>query len=164
MEPVKIYIEITAGDNVKYELDHETNQLMVDRFLHTAFSYPFNYGFVENTLSEDNDPADIILLSSNKVVPGVLIKGKVIGMLEMEDEAGVDTKLIAVPIEKVDPIYGALQSIEEVPTHTKEMIKHFFDHYKDLEKGKWVKTRNWLGREQAEAELQACIDRYQKHQ
>lgn len=159
MNSVKAYIEIPAGSSVKYELNKETNQLEVDRFLHTAMYYPFNYGFILDTLAEDGDSTDVLVLSSMKVAPGVLIEVNIIGMLEMEDEEGVDTKLIAVPTAKIDPVFGALQSIEEVSEHQKIMIKHFFETYKDLEKGKWVKTNNWLDKESAEKALSADLDR-----
>lgn len=160
MKAVKVFIEIPAGSRVKYELDKKSGQLEVDRFLHTAMYYPFNYGFVNNTLAEDGDATDVLVLSSMKVVPGVTIKAHVIGMLEMEDEAGIDTKLIAVPSEKIDPVFGTIQSIEEVSSHHKNMMKHFFERYKDLEKGKWVKIKDWLGKKEAEDTLQEDIKRY----
>lgn len=159
MDAVKIYIEIPAGSSVKYELDKQTGELEVDRFLHTAMYYPFNYGFVKDTLAEDGDSTDVLVLSSMKVAPGVVIKSHVIGMLEMEDEEGIDTKLIAVPTEKIDPVYGKLQSIKDVPEHHKNMMKHFFETYKDLEKGKWVKTKNWLDKEEAEKVIEADLAR-----
>lgn len=159
MDAVKIYIEIPAGSSVKYELDKQTGELEVDRFLHTAMYYPFNYGFVKDTLAEDGDSTDVLVLSSMKVAPGVVIKSHVIGMLEMEDEEGIDTKLIAVPTEKIDPVYGKLQSIKDVPEHLKNMMKHFFETYKDLEKGKWVKTKNWLDKEEAEKVIEADLAR-----
>lgn len=159
MDAVKILIEIPSGSSVKYELNKESGLIEVDRFLHTAMYYPTNYGYVLDTYAEDGDPTDILVLSSMKVMPGVAMKAQVIGMLEMEDEAGIDTKLIAVPSAKVDPVYGSLQSIEDVPATTKNMIKHFFEHYKDLEEGKWVKVKDWLSREKAEKVLTADFDR-----
>lgn len=159
MDAVKILIEIPSGSSIKYELNKESGLIEVDRFLHTAMYYPTNYGYVLDTYAEDGDPTDILVLSSMKVMPGVAMKAQVIGMLEMEDEAGIDTKLIAVPSAKVDPVYGSLQSIEDVPTATKNMIKHFFEHYKDLEEGKWVKVKDWLSREEAEKVLTADFDR-----
>lgn len=159
MNTVNVFIEITTGSSVKYELNKETGQLEVDRFLHTAMYYPFNYGFVPNTLAEDGDATDILVLSSMKVTPGVTLKVNIIGMLEMEDEAGIDTKLISVPDSKIDPVFGTLQSIEEVSEHRKNMIKHFFEHYKDLEKDKWVKVKNWLGAKEANNVIQADFNR-----
>lgn len=159
MDAVKVIIEIPQGSSVKYELDKKNNLVMVDRFLHTAMYYPFNYGFVPGTLAEDGDPTDVLVLSSMQVAPGVGIKAQVIGMLEMEDEEGVDTKLIAVPVPKIDPVYGAWTEITDVPDPYQKMMKHFFEHYKDLEEGKWVKTKNFLGRKDAEQTLKADMER-----
>ena len=136
------FIEIPANSSVKYEVDEESGMLMADRFLHTQMTYPTNYGFITGTKGKDGDPVDVLVLSSQAVVPGVGIKGHVIGMLEMEDEEGVDTKILAVPEKKFDPIYGLWESIDDVPQHIKDRIKHFFDHYKDLEPGKFVKTHD----------------------
>ncbi len=162
MADLKALIEIPQGSNIKYELNKETNTIEVDRFLHTSMAYPANYGFIPETLAEDGDPTDVLVLSSRPVIPGSMIKIQIIGMLEMEDEAGIDTKLVAVPTPKIDPIFGQYTDIEDVPEATKNMIKHFFEHYKDLEKGKWVKTRNWLSKTEAEKALQADLERYQQ--
>lgn len=159
MDNLLAYIEIPAGSSVKYELNKETGQIEVDRFLHTAMYYPFNYGFIHNTLAEDGDSTDVLVLSSMKVIPGVSMRVNIIGMLEMEDEEGIDTKLIAVPSKKIDPVFGTLQSIEEVSEHQKNMMKHFFERYKDLESGKWVKTKRWLDKEAAESELEKDMKR-----
>lgn len=156
---VKVLIEIPAGSSVKYELDKKTNLLEVDRFLHTAMYYPFNYGYVPDSLAEDGDPTDVLVLSSSAVTPGCVIKAKVIGMLEMEDEAGIDTKLIAVPDAKIDPIYGAWSELTDVPEAYLKMMKHFFEHYKDLEAGKWVKCKDFKGRTEAEAALKEDLTR-----
>lgn len=158
-QPIKVLIEIPAGSSVKYELDKENHILAVDRFLHTAMYYPFNYGYVPDSLAEDGDPTDVLVLSSMQVAPGCVIKAQVIGMLEMEDEAGVDTKLIAVPTPKIDPVYGTWTDIGDVPEAYQKMIKHFFEHYKDLEEGKWVKAKNFLNREAAEKALKADMER-----
>jgi len=159
MDAVKVIIEIPAGSSVKYELDKEEGILMVDRFLHTAMFYPFNYGFVPGTHAKDGDPTDVLVLSSMTVAPGVGIKAQVIGMLEMEDEEGIDTKLIAVPTAKIDPVYGVWNDIADVPEHLQNLMKHFFEHYKDLEKGKWVKAKSFLGKQQAELALAADLNR-----
>lgn len=147
------YIEIPANSSVKYEVDEQSGMLMADRFLHTQMTYPTNYGFITGTKGKDGDPVDVLVLSSQAVVPGVGIKGHVIGMLEMEDEEGVDTKILAVPDKKVDPIYGLWESIDDVPKHITDRIKHFFDHYKDLEPGKFVKTHDFKSRAEAEKEV-----------
>ena len=142
-EEINVFIEIPAQSNIKYEIDEETGALMVDRFLHTASFYPFNYGFIPQTKANDGDPLDVIVLSEYSVVPGSMIRCKPIGMLQMEDEAGNDEKLIAVPLEKIDPLYGAIKTIEGVPQSTKNKIKHFFETYKTIEPGKWVKVQGW---------------------
>ncbi len=146
---INILIEIPKGSSVKYELDKKLNVIVADRVTYTAMFYPFNYGFIPNTHAEDGDPLDVVLLMEYPVVPNVLVKGKVIGMLEMEDEAGIDTKIIAVPNKKTDPFWGKINSIEEVDEATKKRIKHFFNHYKEIEPGKWVKTRSFLPPEEA---------------
>lgn len=156
---IKVFIEIPEGSQVKYERDEGTGMLMCDRILHTPMGFPFNYGFVLGTKGQDGDPTDIVLLTSARLVPAVGVKAKLIGMLEMEDEEGVDTKLIAVPVQKVDPLFGVWSDIQDVPDHTKEKIKHFFDHYKDLEPGKFVKTGKFLGAKDAEKILAEDLKR-----
>lgn len=159
---IKVYIEIPEGSKVKYERDEETGLLMCDRILHTPMGFPFNYGFVIGSKGQDGDPTDIVLLASEAIVGGVGIKAKLIGMLEMTDEEGVDTKLIAVPVQKVDPLFGTWNDVEDIPEHTKAKIKHFFDHYKDLEPGKFVKTGKFLGAAEAEKVLAEDMKRGQK--
>ncbi|MFH2085823.1 MAG: inorganic diphosphatase [bacterium] len=159
---IKVYIEIPEGSKVKYERDEKTGMLMCDRIIHTPMGFPFNYGFVLDSLGEDGDPTDIVLLTSEALCGGVGIKAKLIGMLEMEDEEGVDTKMIAVPVQKVDPLFGAWNDITDVPEHTKAKIKHFFDHYKDLEPGKFVKTGRFLSAKEAEKVLETDMKRGQK--
>lgn len=146
-EEINVFIEIPKDNNIKYELDKETGVIFVDRFLYTAMSYPFNYGFVPNTLSEDGDPIDVLVLSEHAVMPGVVIPAHVIGMLEMEDEEGIDTKILAVPTVKVDPLFGVYKDITDVPEAIKNKVKHFFENYKTLEPGKWVKLKEWKGKE-----------------
>lgn len=145
---VNVFIEIPKDSNVKYELDKESGVVFVDRFLHTAMSFPFNYGFVPNTLADDGDPLDVLVLSEFSVQPGVVIPSVVIGMLEMEDESGIDTKILAVPSIKIDPLYGELE-MDLLPSATKNKIKHFFENYKTLEPGKWVKIKDWKGKTEA---------------
>ena len=148
-EQVNVFIEIPKDNNIKYEVDKESGVIFVDRFLYTAMSYPFNYGFVPNTLGDDGDPLDVLVLSEHPVVPGVVIPSRVIGMLEMEDEAGVDTKVLAVPEEKIDPLTGKYNDIGDVPDAVKNKLKHFFENYKTLEPGKWVKVKEWKGKTEA---------------
>ena len=156
------FIEIPDGSDVKYEVDEETGMLMADRFLYTSMGYPANYGYIVGTKGKDGDPVDVLVLSSKKVVSGCGIKGHVLGMLEMSDEEGVDHKLIAVPDKKVDPLFGAWEDLSDVPQHMLDRIKHFFEHYKDLEKGKWVKVQGWGDKAAAHKEITDGIAAYQK--
>jgi inorganic pyrophosphatase len=146
---LNVFIEIPKGSNIKYELDKDAGVVMVDRFLHTSMSFPTNYGFVPNTLADDGDPLDVMVLSEFPVAPGTVIPSIVIGMLEMEDEAGIDTKILAVPNVKIDPLYGTYKDITDVPEAIKNKLKHFYENYKSLEPGKWVKLKNWLGKAEA---------------
>jgi inorganic pyrophosphatase len=146
---LNVFIEIPKGSSIKYELDKDAGVIMVDRFLHTSMTFPTNYGFVPNTLAEDGDPLDVMVLSEYAVAPGTVIPAVVIGMLEMEDEAGIDTKILAVPSSKIDPLYGTYTDISDVPDAIKNKMKHFYENYKSLEPGKWVKLKNWLGKTEA---------------
>ncbi len=148
-EEVNVLIEIPQGSAIKYELDKETGLITVDRFNYTGMVYPFNYGFVPQTKAEDNDPVDVLVISSQAVAPGTVIPCRPVGMLEMEDEAGIDTKIIAVPTKKVDPFLKHIEDISDLDETTKNKIQHFFNHYKELEPGKWVKTKNFLGKDEA---------------
>lgn len=157
---IDVLIEISKGSNVKYELDKEKNRIRVDRFLYTAMYYPFNYGFIEETLADDGDPVDVLILSYESILPGSLIRVKPIGVLEMEDEAGKDEKVIAVPKEKIDPFWGMYNDISEIPENYKNQIRHFFENYKTLEPGKWVKIKDWLNKEEAEKLIEKAIKNY----
>ena len=159
-EIVNAFIEIPQGSSVKYELDKETGALFVDRFLFTAMYYPTNYGFIPGTLGEDGDPLDILVLSLQPVVPGSVIPARVIGYLEMEDESGIDTKLLAVPPAKIDPEFGVFNDVSELSEATKNKIKHFFDRMKELEPGKWVKTKEFKGKEEALKQVRKGIAAY----
>lgn len=145
----KVFIEIPQGTAVKYEVDEETGELMVDRFMSTAFTYPLNYGYIKNTHGQDGDPLDALVFTSLPLLPGVIIKCHAVGMLEMEDEDGVDTKIICVPSVKIDQVYGEWNDIKDVPRATMNKIKHFFENYKDLESGKWVKVKDYKSRADA---------------
>ena len=157
---LKILIEIPEGSSVKYELDEETHEMTVDRLMPTAMSYPVNYGLIEGTLGEDGDALDALVFISQPVIPGVVIKCKLLGMLEMEDEAGIDHKLICVPAStKIDPLCGAWESLNDIPEARKKQIRHFFEHYKDLEEGKWVKLKDWQDLDKAKEVLAAGVKR-----
>ena len=140
---INVFIEIPQGSLVKYELDKGSGYIFVDRFAFTTMGYPANYGFVPNTMSGDGDPVDVLVLSIQPVQAGTVIPATPIGLLEMEDESGVDAKVIAVPPMKVDPFFGRFKDIKEVDAAIVNRIKHFFEHYKELEPGKWVKVKNW---------------------
>lgn len=158
LDPQKLIvrIEIPEGSNIKYEVDEESGNVFVDRLMPTMMSYPANYGLIEGTHGQDGDALDILVFTSVPLTPNVYIKCRLIGMLEMEDEEGVDHKLLAVPLEKVDFLCGKWQSLSDVPQHLLDRMKHFFEHYKDLEKNKWVKINNFLGYEEAVKVLTAA--------
>lgn len=151
-EDIYAVIEIPQGGlPVKYELDKASGALFVDRFLHTSMIYPANYGFVPHTLSQDGDPCDVLVVSQTPVVPGAVIRCRPVGALKMTDEAGPDEKIIAVPVDKLYPFYRDVQSYIDLPVILREQIAHFFQHYKDLEKDKWVTIVEWVGPDEAMA-------------
>ena len=154
---INVFIEIPQGGSVKYELDKDSGVIFVDRFSFTAMSYPFNYGFVPGTMSKDGDPLDVLVISSQPVYPGCVISCRPVAMLEMEDEAGIDTKVIAVPTPKVDPFMTKIMDVMDLSDAVKNKIKHFFEHYKELEKGKWVKVKDWKDRTAAEKEIKESL-------
>lgn len=148
-EEVNAFIEIPQGSSVKYELDKDSGIVMVDRFNYTAMVYPYNYGFIPGTKAEDGDTLDILVISTYPVNPGCAIPVRPIGMLEMEDEEGIDTKILAVPTKKVDPFMSNINNVADLNEATKQRIKHMFDHYKELEPNKWVKTKDFLPKAKA---------------
>jgi inorganic pyrophosphatase len=159
-EEVNVIIEIPQGGApVKYEIDKASGALMVDRFLHTAMFYPANYGFVPHTLSADGDPCDVLVVTQVPVVSGAVIPSRPVGALLMEDEAGGDEKIIAVPIEALHPFYRGVRSYRDLPPLLCEQIAHFFRHYKELEPGKWVKLLRWADVDEAKELLRAAIAR-----
>ncbi len=159
-EIVNVVIEIPLGSYVKYELDKETGLLFVDRILYTAMHYPFNYGFIPGTLEEDGDPVDVLVVGYEPLAPGCVVKAKPVGVLVTEDEKGMDAKIVAVPHEKIDPRFKGVKDIDDLPGIVKEKIRHFFEHYKELEPGKWVKVIGWKGREEAIERIRKAIERY----
>jgi len=154
---INVVIEVAQGSSVKFEIDKNLGALMVDRFLYTSLAFPFNYGFIPHTLCDDGDPVDVILISSQPVVPGAIVPSRPIGILEMEDEAGLDNKIIALSAKKIDPLFAKIKDITEVDNHTKKRIKHFFERYKELEPGKWVKVKRFLSKEFAEKEIKSSL-------
>jgi inorganic pyrophosphatase len=148
------------NDNpVKYEIDKESGAIFVDRFIQVAMFYPCNYGFIPHTLSGDGDPVDVLVLSNYPVIPGSVMKCRPVGVLMMEDESGVDEKIIAVPIDKVDISFSNVKDINDVNNDVKLRIKHFFEHYKDLEKGKWVKILGWEDIKKAKSLIEEGVKR-----
>ncbi|HTZ76616.1 MAG TPA: inorganic diphosphatase [Stellaceae bacterium] len=157
---VNAIIEIPLGGvPVKYELDKESGVLFVDRFLHTAMFYPGNYGFIPHTLSGDGDPCDVLVVGQVPVVPGAVIRCRPVGALLMQDESGNDEKILAVPVDALHPFYTGVQSYRDLPAVLCEQIAHFFQHYKDLEKGKWSKIVRWVGTDEAETLIDEAIKR-----
>ncbi len=154
MQDIKVLIEIPKHSMIKYEVDKDTGLLMVDRFMYTAMAYPFNYGYIPNTLAKDGDPVDVLVVSSHPVQAGAIMASRVIGILEMEDEAGIDNKIIAVPTKKVDPFYANINDLADLDEATKNLIKHFFENYKGTEPGKWVKVKQFCGKEEALRDIQ----------
>jgi inorganic pyrophosphatase len=159
---INVIIEIPMNSEpVKYEVDKESGAIFVDRVLTTPMRYPCNYGYIPHTLSGDGDPADVLVVMPLPLIPGSVIRCRPIGMLKMTDEAGEDTKLIAVPITKVFSGYANVQSIHELQDLMLGRIGHFFEHYKDLEPGKWVKVEGWAEADAAREEILRCVKRYQ---
>lgn len=160
--PVDLHavIEIPVGGvPVKYELDKQSGAMFVDRFLHTAMFYPGNYGFIPQTLSEDGDPCDVLVVGNVPVVPGAIIRCRPVGAMMMEDEAGGDEKIIAVPVDALHPFYSNIREYTDLPPVLIDQIRHFFEHYKDLEAGKWVKIVRMAGAEEAGRLIMQAIDR-----
>ena len=158
-----VIIEISAhGDPIKYEVDKESNCLFVDRFMGTAMRYPCNYGYVPQTLSGDGDPVDVLVVTPFPLIPGVVVRSRALGILNMEDEPGVDAKVIAVPVDKLCPMYAHIKTLNDLPELLLQQITHFFEHYKDLEKGKWVKVTGWSDIDAAKKEVLDGVANYDK--
>jgi inorganic pyrophosphatase len=155
---VNVVIEVPlGGEPVKYELDKDSGAIFVDRFLHTAMFYPCNYGFIPHTLAADGDPVDALVAGPTRVVPGAVIRARPVGMLVMEDEAGLDEKVLTVPVDKLHPYYTDVSSYRQLPEILLEQIAHFFEHYKDLEPDKWVKVQHWGDADAAREMIEKAI-------
>lgn len=158
---INVIIEIPAySDPVKYEVDKDTGALTVDRFMGTAMQYPTNYGYIPHSLSDDGDPVDVLVITPAPLLSGCVIRCRPIGVLKMVDEAGSDAKVLAVPVEKLTPCYKKVTTFEDISEDKLAKIAHFFQHYKDLEEGKWVKIEGWFGIEDAKREIVESISRY----
>jgi inorganic pyrophosphatase len=160
---VNVIIEIPMNaDPIKYEVDKETGAVFVDRFMSTAMHYPCNYGYIPRTLSGDGDPADVLVISPFPLITGVVVRCRPVGMLRMEDEAGDDTKILAVPVDRLTGLYRHIESPRDMPEERLASIAHFFQHYKDLERGKWVKVKGWAGPAEARKEILDAVARFKR--
>jgi len=159
-EEVNVVIEVPiGGEPIKYEMDKASGALVVDRFLYTSMRYPGNYGFIPNTLSDEGDPCDVVVVNTRAIIPGAIMRCRIVGVLLMEDEAGGDEKLVAVPAPKLTQRYAKVTNYTDLPEITLDQIKHFFAHYKDLEPGKWVKIVGWGDADAARALVTKGIER-----
>lgn len=158
---VNVIVEVPVGtEPVKYEIDKASGALFVDRIMHTSMRYPCNYGFVPHTLSDDGDPADVLIVNKTPIMPGAVVRCRPIGVLMMEDEAGMDEKILAVPVKDLHPFYNEVTEYTELPQILLDQIAHFFQHYKDLEPGKWVKLKGWEGSEKAASLIEEGVRRF----
>ncbi|MRX27509.1 inorganic diphosphatase [Kangiella sp. HZ709] len=162
-EEINVIIEIPAhSDPIKYEVDKETGAMFVDRFMATCMHYPTNYGYVNHTLSADGDPVDVLVPTPFPLIAGCVIPCRPIGVLKMTDESGEDAKIVAIPTGKLSTMYQGIHEVQELPELLLNQIQHFFEHYKDLEPGKWVKIAGWEGSESAKKEILDSIAAYEK--
>ncbi len=162
-DEINVIIEIPAhADPVKYEVDKESGAMFVDRFMATCMHYPCNYGYVPHTLSEDGDPVDVLVPTPFPLMGGSVIRCRPVGVLKMTDESGTDAKLIAVPVSKLTPVYKDVNETKDLPELLLNQIEHFFEHYKDLEPGKWVKIEGWDNAEAAKKEINESVKRYEE--
>lgn len=156
---ILVFVEIPKGSVQKFEFDEKEGRIKLDRTLYGPMRFPFEYGFIKGTRGEDGDPLDCVLLTTFPTFPGCLVKARPIGVLEMEDEEGIDNKILAVPIEKVDPRFKEIQEVKDLPEHTLKEIKEFFETYKRMEPGKWVKLREFKGKKEAEEMIERAIQK-----
>lgn len=158
---INVIVEIPAhSDPVKYEVDKDTGAMFVDRFMNTAMHYPCNYGYVPHTLSADGDPVDVLVLTPVPLISGSVVRCRPVGVLKMTDESGDDAKVLAVPIDKLCKVYRQVQDFRDLPPMILEQIAHFFEHYKDLDEGKWVRVEGWAGVDEARAEILGSVEMY----
>ena len=147
---VNVIVEVPiGGEPVKYELDKDSGAMFVDRFLHTSMRYPCNYGFIPHTLATDGDPVDVLIAARSPIIPGAVARARPVGLLVMEDEAGMDEKVLTVPVDSLFPYYADVSSYRGLPQILLDQISHFFEHYKDLEPNKWVKIQRWAEADEA---------------
>jgi inorganic pyrophosphatase len=162
-ESFNVIIEISMNaDPIKYEVDKDSGAIFVDRFMGTAMHYPCNYGYIPQTIAGDGDPVDVLVMTPFPIIPGAVVRCRALGLLNMTDEGGEDAKLLAVPADKILPSYSGIKDLKDVNPMTLNVIQHFFEHYKDLEAGKWVKVRGWGGIADAHQEILAGVEGYAK--
>lgn len=162
-DEIQVIIEIPmGGEPIKYEIDKDSQAIFVDRILGTSMRYPCNYGYVPQTLCGDGDPVDVLVYMDRPLLPGSVVKCRPVGVLKMTDESGEDAKLLAVPVSKITPLYDTVKDIQDVPPLVLKQVEHFFEHYKDLESGKWVKIDGWEGVDAAKAEITSSIESYKE--
>lgn len=162
-DEVNVIIEIPmGGEPIKYEIDKDSGALFVNRILGTSMRYPCNYGYIPHTLCGDGDPADVLVFMNRPLLPGSVVPCRPIGMLKMTDEAGEDSKIVAVPVPKVTKYYDKVSSVDDLPEIKLQQIAHFFEHYKDLEPGKWVKVEGWVGADEAKKEILDSVETYRQ--
>lgn len=159
-EAINVVVEIPKGNSVKYEFDSGTGFLFVDRKLYTAMFYPCNYGFIPQTLEGDGDPVDALILGEDPILPLSVVRSRPIGVLITEDEEGQDSKVIATPIPKIDPTFSEIEDVKDIPRYIQDQIKHFFEHYKELEQGKFVRVKGWEGKQAAMNKISEAIERF----
>lgn len=157
---IKIFVEIPKGSHQKYEFNEETGQIELDRTIYGPVSFPFEYGHIKNTLADDGDPLDALILTNEPTFPGCVVNSKVIGMLIMEDEGGIDNKIIAVPVSKINPAYAHINDVFDLTDYERDSIKEFFEIYKRMEPNKWVKVKGFTGKEEAICEIKKTINNY----
>lgn len=160
IDKLNVIVEIPKGSNIKYEVDKDSGFLLVDRKLFTAMFYPCNYGFIPSTLEDDGDPVDVLVLGEFSLVPLSVIRVRAVGVLNTEDEEGLDSKIIAVPIDKIDPGFTSIKDVNDIPQNIKNQIEHFFQHYKELEGGKYVKISGWGNKQMADKKITDAISRF----
>jgi len=159
-EEINVIIEIPKGSSIKYELDTTNGLIFVDRILLSAMYYPCNYGSIPKTKEEDGDPADVLVLGHNPIIPMAVIRARPVGVLLTEDEKGHDSKIVAAPLNKIDPSFSTIQEVDDIPEYLRNQITHFFEHYKELEQGKYVKVIGWKGRDIAKKQISEAMNKF----
>lgn len=159
-EEINVIIEIPKGSSIKYELDTTNGLIFVDRILLSAMYYPCNYGSIPKTKEEDGDPVDVLVLGNNPIIPMAVIRARPVGVLLTEDEKGNDSKIVAAPLNKIDPSFSTINEVDDIPEYLRNQITHFFEHYKELEQGKYVKVIGWKGRDIAKKQISEAMNKF----